>query len=503
MGHFSPPTRVIQPSPADPILVVRRSVAAGAQLAPGVVAREDVAPGHKVLLRDVAPGEAVTRDGWPIGLAREALAAGQVLRAGQLAPADPGPVPPRPHSLPARGPATFRGFRRPDGRVGTRNILGVLVVGNCGATAARQAADAFDASRLAPFPHVDGVVPFVHEIGCGMEMTGEPMDLLRRTLSGFIRNPNLAGAVVVALGCERNNLAGFLRQEGLELGDRLRTVTIQEAGGIRKAVETATGLIQAMLPLADAARREKVPAGELVLGLQGSAADGFSGLSAHPALGVAVDMLLAQGGTAILSETPQLAHASGALLARAANQQVAEAIRARLEWWQAHARGRDTGLGGRLSRAQEAAGLVSAAEMALDGLAKAGSAPVSAALNYAERVTGGGLVFMDTPDDDAVSVTGQIAGGATLIAMATGRGTGFGSLPAPTVKISASTETFESMSGDIDLDAGPVLDGATLEETGAYLFDALLRYASGERTKGEEEGAGEESFVPWPIGVLA
>lgn len=212
--------------------------------------------------------------------------------------------------------ATFPGFLRPDGGVGTRNFIGVFVVGNCGATAARQVADYFDEERLADFPQVDGVVPFVHEIGCGMEMTGEPMDLLRRTISGHIRNPNIVAALVIALGCERNNLRSFLNQEKLALGDTLHTLTIQDIGGMARAVAEGKRIVAELLPRANQARRQAISAAHLVVGLKSSAADRFSPLSADPALAVAVAKLLECGGTAIMSETPDLLAHPQPLLAR-------------------------------------------------------------------------------------------------------------------------------------------------------------------------------------------
>ena len=506
IGHAAPalpPIDTIRADPRDNTATALRLLPAGAVLEGGTVAREEVPPGHKLALRDVRRGEPVLKAGVPIGVATVDIPAGARLHGTLLARSVPVA---HPVAVPARAvaPATFQGFVREDGRVGTRNFLGVIIASNCGATAARQAADWFDDERLAPFPNVDGVIPLIHAMGCGMEMTGEPMDLLRRTLSGVIRNPNMAGAVIVALGCERNNLKVFLEKEGLEAGDRLQTVTLQEVGGTRAAVEAAKAGIMAMLPTANAARRTTVPVSRLMLGLQTGAADGLCGLSANPALGVAVDMLVAGGGTAILSETPDMLLSGNAFAGRAASPEVAAALQERLDWWQEYGGGRETRLDGGLDRGGEHGGFASGLERALDGLGKAGSAPIAAVHRYAERVSGPGLVFMDSPDHDPVSVTGQAASGATLIAMTTGLGTDFGSLPAPTVKIASNTATYQRMADAIDVDAGPVLDGTeTVEEAGERIFAAILRHASGERTKGEIEGMGESGFAPWPIGVCS
>jgi altronate hydrolase len=489
----------------DNLLLALRPVPAGATLPGGARAAEDVPAGHRLAATDITAGDPLVKDGTVIGLAATDIAAGTRLSAA-LVDAAPGALaglPPQstPAPLP---PASFQGFVREDGRVGTRNTVGVFVVGNCGASAARQAADWFDEDRLAEWPNVDAVVPYVHEIGCGMEMTGEPMDLLRRTISGIIRNPNTAAAVVVALGCERNNLRGFLEQEKLAVGARLQTVTIQDVGGIRNAVDAAKRMVLEMLPAANAAQRQPVPAARLTVGVQSVAPDGLSGLSANPALGVAMDLLVQQGGTVILSQTPELVALEEAVLARAATPEVAEALRARLDWWRQYNAGRDTQLNGRLNAAVAAAGLCGPQDKAADGLQRAGTTAIRATCAYAAPVPQRGLVFMDTPDYAPVSVTGQIAGGATLIAMTTGRGTAFGSLPAPAVKIASNSATFARLGDDLDIDCGGVVHGREdVEAAGRRIFEQLLRHASGEKTRSEAEGMGENEFVPWPIGVLA
>jgi altronate hydrolase len=397
---------------------------------------------------------------------------------------------------------TFLGIVREDGRVATRNYIGVFVVGNCGATAARRVADWFTEERLASWPTVDGVVPFVHEIGCGMEMTGEPMDLLRRTIAGTIRNPNIAAALVIALGCERNNIYGFLEQEKLVVGPRLKTLVMQEIGGTQNTIDAGIALIQDMLPLVADVCRQPVSASHLIVGLQSDADDSAAAESAVPALGATVDILVGHGGTAILSGTSSIIPVAEQLRSTAVTEQVGEQLEKRVAWWKQYNAGRDT----RLTRMSGLTGGDAAArnERARASARHAGSTPLMAVYEYAKAVSTHGLVFMDAPNYEAVSSTGQIASGATMICVATGAGTGFGALPAPTLKLAATTKLFQLMEDDLDIDCGPVGEGnASVQQMGQLIFERLLRHASGEKTKAEELGVGENEFIPWPIGVLA
>ena len=388
---------------------------------------------------------------------------------------------------------TFEGFIRPDGRVGTRNHIGVFVVGNCGATAARRVADHFSARRLAAFPNVDEVLPFVHEIGCGMEATGEPMNLLRRTIAGTIRNPNIAGAVVIALGCERNNIRAFFEQEQLVPGPMLHMLVMQEIGGTANTIAAGIAAVDAMLPQANRFRRETVPVEHLVVGLQSAAADRDTALSANPALGAAIDILVRHGGTAILSGTSELAPVAQRVVARAASPAVGAGLEQRIQWWKGYTAGRDT----RMTRAASAD-----AEGA--GVCRAGTSPLQAVYEYAHPVTQRGLVFMDAPAYAAVSATGQVASGATMVCLTTGSGSGFGAAPVPTVKLASNSAVFARMEDDLDIDCGGVLAGHIgVEQMGQLVFERMLAHASGEATKSEELGVGRDEFVPWPIGVLA
>ncbi|WP_314444456.1 UxaA family hydrolase [Massilia timonae] len=398
-----------------------------------------------------------------------------------------------------RAPAdTFQGIVRADGRVATRNYIGIFVVGNCGATTARRIAAWFTEARLRAWPGVDGVVAFTHEIGCGMEMTGEPMDLLRRTIAGTIRNPNIGAALVIALGCERNNIDGFLQQENLVQGPLLKRLVMQELGGTQATIDAGIAAVSEMLPLVADVRRQAVPARHLVLGLQADADEAIDAATATAALGAAVDLLVAQGGTAILSGTAGLAPAAGRLQERAASPEVGVQLARRIDWWKQHGNGRDTRL---LRLAQAPAQAEAVAEA---GLRRAGSVPLAAVYDYARPIADKGLVFMDAPNYEAVSATAQIAAGATMVCVATSTGTGFGALPAPTLKLAASSALYAAMEDDLDIDCGPVADGSVdVAQMGAEIFARLLRHASGEKTRAEELGLGENEFVPWPIGVLA
>jgi len=494
----------------DNVVVARVEIPKGTAIeAESVTALQDIPLGHKIATRPIEKGEAVLKYDTIIGFAGEDIVPGTWMhshnvlmdsfakdyRHGQ----DYRPT----ELLPPEERATFMGIRRADGRVGTRNCIGIFITVNCSATVARRIANHFDEERLADYPNVDAVVPFVHEQGCGMEMTGEPMNLLRRTLSGYIRHPNVAGALVCALGCERNNLQRFFEAEGLETGKTIRTITMQETGGTAAAIEAGKKAIREMLEEANAVTREPCSAEHIMVGLQCGGSDGFSGLSANPALGKAVDILVRHGGTAILSETPELYGVEHTLTARARTPEIGQKFVDRFDWWLEYNKGKDTQINGKVSPGNNAGGLANIIEKALGGAKKGGSTGVNEVYLYAEPVTERGLVIMDTPGYDPVSATGQIAGGANLICFTTGRGSCFGSYPAPTIKLASNTAMFQRMRGDMDINCGTVIDGdATLDEMGEEIFQRFIDIASGVKSKSEELGVGEDEFIPWPIGVV-
>jgi altronate hydrolase len=499
---------VIRLHPEDNVVVARVDIEPGTVI-PGenVIARERAPAGYKIATRHLRKGDAVLKYQVTIGFAAEDLPAGTMVHGHNIAfrefdrdlaiGRDFRPV------APADQPLTFQGYRRTDGRVGTRNTIAIVSTVNCSATVAQAVADWFTPERLAEWPNVDGVAAFTHSTGCGMEFSGEPMDLLRRTLGGYMTHPNVAGTLVIGLGCERNQIATLLESQGLRPGPMLRTLVMQEAGGTRKSIEAGIAAVKAMLAEANRATRSTVPAAHLCVGLQCGGSDGFSSITANPALGAAMDLLARQGGTAILSETPEIYGVEHTLTRRAASREIGEALLERIRWWKdVYALGRDTQINGVVSPGNQAGGLANIIEKSLGAMMKGGTGPLMGVYRYAERVGAPGLVFMDTPGFDPVSATGQIAGGANLIAFTTGRGSMYGAKPVPSIKLATNTPMFRRLEEDMDINCGEVLDGtATLPAMGARILDLMLRVASGEKTKSEELGLGRHEFAPWQIGI--
>jgi altronate hydrolase len=465
-----------------------------------VVSTEPIAAGHKVALTAHPPGSPVIKLGHPIGRASAPIAAGGHVHThnlafeGRASRADIGTrlIEPAPHS------ASFQGYVRADGGVGTRNYLGILTSVNCSASVARAVARAFTPERLAAFPNVDGVLAFGHQSGCGMAKAGRGIDNLRRTLRGYALHPNFAGVLVIGLGCEVNQI------EALDLGETaaLKTLSIQDAGGTRAAIEAGIAAIAAMLPAANRAAREPVSAANLTLGLQCGASDGYSALTANPALGRAADLLVGAGGKVLLSETPEIFGAENLLLERTPDAGVAARLIERLDWWEAYAARDGADLDNNPSPGNLAGGITTILEKSLGAVAKAGTSPLVDVIDYGEIARRPGLSFMDTPGYDPCSATGQIAGGATLIAFTTGRGSVFGSKPAPTLKLASNSALAAKMVDDIDLDCGAILTGKVdLDTMGCRIFDRLLSLASGEASMSERHGLGDEEFVPWVPGA--
>jgi altronate hydrolase len=503
---------VIRLHSRDNVVVARTDIAIGEPI-PGenLVSRSQVPAGYKVATRPIAKGEPILKYNIVIGFAASEIAPGSLVHshntefhefdrdyafASEYRPVD---------YVPQAQRATFQGIVRADGRVATRNFIGILSTVNCSATVVRKIAEWFTPERLADYPNVDGVVAFSHSLGCGMEMSGEPMALLRRTIAGYARHANLAAALIVGLGCERNQLGELMADEKLQVGPRLLNFVMQESGGTRRTIEAGVEAVRALLPEANRVARETVAASHLTVGLQCGGSDGFSSITANPALGAAVDLLVRHGGTGILSETPEIYGVEHTLTRRAVSREVGEKLVERIRWWKdEYSVGRDVQINGRVSPGNQVGGLANIFEKSLGSSMKGGTGPLMEVYRYAEPVTTKGFVFMDTPGYDPVSATGQIAGGANLIAFTTGRGSMFGAKPVPSLKLATNSPMFRRLEEDMDINCGEVLDGtASIEEMGQRIFELMLRTASGERSKSELLGLGDNEFVPWQIGVMS
>jgi len=503
---------IIRLHPSDNIVVARIDIGIGAEVpSENFTSRSQVPAGYKIAAKKILKGEPILKYSVTVGFANTDIEAGTMVHshntefrefdrdyayASEFKPIQ---------MLPESERATFQGYVRPNGKVGTRNFIGILSTVNCSATVVNKIADWFTPERLKDFPNVDGVVAFSHDIGCGMEMSGEPMELLRRTMAGYARHPNLAAALIVGLGCERNQLKGLMEQEDLTAGNNLHTFIMQETGGTRKTIEAGIEAVKALLTEANKAKRETVSASHLCVGLQCGGSDGFSSITANPALGAAIDILARHGGTGILSETPEIYGVEHTLTRRAASKAIGEKLISRIRWWKdEYSVGRDVQINGQVSPGNQIGGLANIFEKSLGSSMKGGTGPLMEVYKYAEPVTTKGFVFMDTPGFDPVSATGQIAGGANLIAFTTGRGSMFGSKPAPCIKLATNTPMYQRLTEDMDINCGEILDGTvSVQEMGQQIFALFLRTASGEPSKSELLGLGDYEFVPWQIGVMS
>lgn len=499
-------TDFVRLDPADNVVTVTRPMEAGATIE-GAVTQSLIPRGHKVAVAAIAKGAVVRKYAQVIGYAARDIAAGEHVHVDEVEfrntdaeyefgtdfrPAEP-----------AGTPDTFMGYRRENGAVGTRNYIAIVTSVNCSATAARMIADAFGPEEMAHYPNVDGVVAFVHGTGCGMAGDGDGFEALQRVMWGYAKHPNHAGVLMVGLGCEMNQIDWLLEAYGLKQGPTFQTMNIQDVAGLRRTVEAGVAKVRAMLPIANEARRVECPASALTVALQCGGSDAWSGVTANPALGYAVDLLAAQGGTGVLAETPEIYGAEHLLTRRAVDRKVGEKLIGLIKWWEDYTARNKGSMDNNPSPGNKKGGLTTILEKSLGAAAKGGTTPLAGVYKYAETVTAKGFTFMDSPGYDPASVTGQIAGGCNLVVFTTGRGSAFGSKPAPTVKVATNTQMFDRMTEDMDVNAGEMLSGGiTLEAKGREIYEMLLRVASGEQTKSEAQGLGDNEFVPWQIGAV-
>ena len=503
--------------PNDNIVIARQMASAGTSFVDEsdatVTAIESIDLGHKMAVRPIAEGETVRKFGQFIGIATEPIAPGEWVHGHNLGVGDLGqnyefatavPEDPlRPE------PRTFQGYRRPDGRAATRNYIGIISTVNCSATASKWIAQAFDESILADYPNVDGIVPLMHKGGCSWQFDGPEHRQLARVLGGFAKHSNIGAYLVVGLGCEASQPSYLVDNYGLvqlDIPSREQppplVMNIQDEGGTRKTVDRGIEVLKELLPEANKVEREPIPLSELILATECGGSDGNSGVSANPALGIASDRLVAHGGTSILSEVTEIYGGEHILTQRAISEAVGRKLIERIEWWIDYAGKLGSVINNNPSVGNKKGGLTTIYEKSLGAIAKGGSTALKAVYEYAEPVTEKGFVIMDSPGFDPASVTGMVAGGAQIVAFTTGRGSCFGCKPAPTIKIATNTPMFERMQDDMDINAGRVLEGASVEEVGEEIFEKIIAVASGEQTKSEALGIGDEEFCPWQPGPV-
>ncbi|MET0171810.1 MAG: altronate dehydratase family protein [Agrobacterium vaccinii] len=501
----------IQLNARDNVAVARRSIQPGGATGRGdLKAVELIGRGHKVALSTIRTGEEVLKYGQVIGVATQDIEPGRHVHLHNLA------MVPSEHShqfsvdieekgmLPLSERRTFMGFDRGVGGVGTRNYIGVIASVNCSATVSRYIADYFNKQGgLEGFDNVDGVVALTHGTGCALNTKSEGYRLLIRTIQGYARHPNFGGILLIGLGCETNQIAPILEHYRMEEGERLRTMTIQQHGGTRKTIEAAIANIKEMLPGVNAAIRTEQPLSALKVALECGGSDGYSGISANPALGYASDLIVRNGGTTVLSETPEIYGAEHLLTRRAVTPAVAEKLLQRIDWWRDYTARNGDELNNNPSHGNKLGGLTTILEKSLGAVAKGGSMPLKAVYEFAETVTEPGFVFMDTPGYDPVAVTGQVAGGCNVICFTTGRGSVSGFKPSPCIKIATNSEMYEHMKEDMDINCGEIVTGnETIEESGKRIFEHIIAVASGDKTVSEIYDYGDNEFVPWQVGAV-
>lgn len=466
--------------------------------------------GHKVALRDIAKGEPILRYGSIIGFATQAIAAGSHVHTHNLAVGErnqayeigvdyqPTPL------LPTEQRRTFMGYRRPSGLAGTRNYLAIISTVNCSASTVRLIQRRFTPELLSVYPNIDGVIGLTHKSGCGMRHGSEAVEQLQRVLAGMARHPNIGSYLLVGLGCESNQVQEMI--QNMAMADerewkRPLFLTIQDSQGVAQTVEQGYRMLAELLPEANNVHREPIPISELTVALQCGGSDGWSGVTANPALGCCADELVRQGGTVVLSETPEIYGAEQLLLRRACSREVGEQFLERLNWWKHYTAINDMEMDNNPSPGNKLGGLTTIYEKSLGAVAKGGSTSLNAVYKYAEPIVARGLVVMDTPGYDPVSVTGQVAGGANIVVFTTGRGSAFGFKPAPSIKIATNNELYQSQESDMDINAGGILQGASTDEIGGQILEEIIAVASGKQSKSEVQGLGEEEFAPWILGA--
>lgn len=496
---------VIRLNIRDNIAIARVNLPLGQRLVVGgteLVTLEQIPVGHKVAIAPIAAGDVVLRYAEVIGRARMAIAAGQHVHTHNVGyeefeMAYQFPEAEIPYPVPTEPLPRILAYARGDGRVGTRNYIAVVAASNCASHTASLVADAFRNGDLPE--NVDGVVSFGHGEGCAHSI-GEDTEQLHRVVAGVLSHPNVGGAILLGLGCEVNQIDAYLPPGVTNTGQIVAT-TLQRSGGTRATVEAGVHAVREHIERMSAMKREEVPASGIVLGLQCGGSDSFSGITANPALGHTSDLLAAIGAAAVLSETPETFGAEHLLVRRSRNRETAKKLLHCIREYKAYLNRFTGSFNDNPSPGNKEGGLTTILEKSLGAVAKSGTSPLMQVVEYAEQITSPGLVFMNTPGYDPVSMTGQVSGGSNMIAFTTGRGSASGNPIAPVIKIATNTPMFERMRENMDINAGRIMDGtATVEEIGKEIFDLVLEVASGRKTAAEHFGHRE--FVPWRIGPV-
>jgi len=506
-------------NPTDNLVVAKRSVSEGEEVfssngSAAVPLACSVDMGHKVASELIPEGGPVRKFGQLIGFATEDIRPGEWIHSHNLSAghleldyAFSSDIPEPPEPITNR---TFQGFRRGDGRMATRNYIGIISTVNCSATAGKYVVERVQRELLEQYPNVDGVIALTHKGGCAMQYQGEDHHQLNRVLGGFAKHANIGAYVVLGLGCETGQPSFLVEEQQLvQLEGQIQQKTtsplvlnIQEEGGVAKTVNRTVEVIKEMLPLVNEVKREPIPVSELILGCECGGSDGYSGITANPAVGIASDLLVAHGATSILAETPEIYGGEHLLTRRAVTPEVGQKLVDLLKWWENYTGQFGVEIDNNPSPGKKKGGLTTIYEKSLGAVAKGGSTALQEVYQYAEPVRSKGLVVMDTPGYDPASVTGMVAGGANVVVFTTGRGSCFGCKPVPSLKIATNTSLYERMPEDMDINAGKIVDGASVAEVGREIFEKIISVASGEKTKSEIQGIGDEEFCPWSIGPV-
>jgi len=393
----------------------------------------------------------------------------------------------------------FEGFKRKNGKSGTRNYIGLLSTVNCSATVVKKIADTINNdSELQKYENIDGAVCLKHSSGCGMNSKGYGMTVFNQTIEGFKHHPNFSKVFVIGLGCECAQISLYKEDD-----DSVVYMNIQDEGGTKKIIENVSNQILDMLPDLNREERVKIPVSELIVALQCGGSDAYSGITANPALGYASDLLIQQGGSTILAETPEIYGAEHLLIERASDVDIVKKLQQQIEWWKHYTSINESSMDNNPSPGNKKGGLTTILEKSLGAVAKSGTSAMEDVLSYAEPLKKKGFNYMDSPGYDPVSVTGQVASGSNVICFTTGRGSCFGFKPAPSLKIATNTNMYNKLEEDMDINAGVIMDGESdIKEIGEKIFNYIIETASGKLSKSEINGYGDDEFNPWVIGAI-